>query len=37
LKQDTLQINWFDGNWLEEQINGKKIKYATKRMMQVYC
>jgi hypothetical protein len=23
---DTLKINWFDGNWLKEQIEGKKIK-----------
>lgn len=24
--ENTLQINWFDGNWLSEQIEGKKIK-----------
>ena len=23
---NTLQINWFDGDWLKEQIEGKKIK-----------
>lgn len=23
---NTLQINWFDGEWLKEQIEGKKIK-----------
>jgi tRNA U34 2-thiouridine synthase MnmA/TrmU len=23
---NTLQINWFDGDWLQKQIEGKKIK-----------
>ncbi len=28
---NTLQINWFDGEWLKEQIEGKKIKIGHKK------
>lgn len=26
IDDNSLEINWFDGNWLSEQIEGKKIK-----------
>ena len=26
MENDTLQINWYDGDWLQKQIEGKKIK-----------